>query len=84
LRVAGELDLSTGTALESLLNELRHTSTHVRLDISGVEFMDAAGLRALTRATVGGRGWLEILPQVQPQIWRMLTITQSEQVLSPA
>jgi anti-anti-sigma factor len=83
-RVSGDLDILTGVAFEAFLHDLRDTHAHVRLDISRLEFMDASGLRALGRATSGGRDWLEILPQVQPQVWRMLTLTESEQVLSPA
>ena len=83
-RVSGDLDLSSGLEFEAFLHDLRDTHAHVRLDISGLQFMDAGGLRALERATRGGSDWLEILPQVQPQIWRMLTLTESEQILSPA
>ncbi len=83
LRVSGELDIATGMALEAVVRDFRDDRAHVRLDLSGIEFMDAAGLRALVRVASGAAGWLEILPQVQPQVWRLLDLTDSQQVLNP-
>jgi anti-sigma B factor antagonist len=48
---SGELDLATTGELRSCLTELRGGEQPVRLDMSGVEFMDSSGLHTLIRAT---------------------------------
>jgi anti-sigma B factor antagonist len=48
LRVTGEIDLSTAPLLrEAALCALRHHSTTVDIDLSGVPFMDSTGLEVL-------------------------------------
>ena len=83
VRVSGELALATRRAFESLLHEFANTQLHVQLDLSDLAFMDVAGLHALERATEGKRGRLQIEPDVQPQVRRMLTLTNNERLLSP-
>lgn len=84
LSVSGELDLLTGPAFASLLRQLKHDYPQVRLDLSNLEFMDAAGLHALERVTTGSGDWLQIEREVQPQVRRMLKLTDSERLLSLA
>ena len=48
---SGELDLATTGELRSCLTELRGGEQPVRLDMSGVAFMDSSGLHTLIRAT---------------------------------
>ncbi|MEW2505914.1 MULTISPECIES: STAS domain-containing protein [unclassified Amycolatopsis] len=51
VRVAGDLDAASAPRLRELLDaRLRSTVRAVLLDISGVTFLGAAGLRALERA----------------------------------
>ena len=52
ISVAGEVDLATAPELERSLGETlgRPGVTSVRVDMSGVEFMDSAGLRVLATA----------------------------------
>jgi anti-sigma B factor antagonist len=48
---SGELDLATTGELRSCLMELRGGDLAIRLDMTGVEFMDSSGLHTLIRAT---------------------------------
>ncbi|HUS62427.1 MAG TPA: STAS domain-containing protein [Acidimicrobiales bacterium] len=51
LLVRGEIDLQTGPALQQALDEVIRSGTgDVVVDLSGVEFMDSAGLNVLVRA----------------------------------
>jgi anti-anti-sigma factor len=79
LSVSGELDLLTRAVFEAVIEQLRASTTRVRLDLSGVEFIDAAGLHVLERAITEGRhdGWLELEPPVQPQVRRLLELTNT-------
>jgi anti-sigma B factor antagonist len=83
--VAGEVDLATAPLIGEALRELDPAEPlHVRLDLSAVSFCDAAGLNAflagdrLLRAT-GGQLTL-IRPS--PQVRRLLSITELDQVLA--
>lgn len=49
LSVAGELDAYSAGALEELLSG-RDTVGDVRVDLSGVTFIDSTGIRAIVRA----------------------------------
>jgi anti-sigma B factor antagonist len=62
VHVIGELDIASADLLDSTLRTLAQRSHgRVVIDLSGVQFMDSAGLRALVRARermdAGGR-WL--------------------------
>lgn len=48
----GELDIATAPQLESAISEAVSGGRAVALDLSGIEFIDSTGLRAL----VSGRG----------------------------
>ncbi len=49
LQIAGELDAYTAGAIEELLSDRDH-SGDVRVDLSGVTFIDSTGIRAIVRA----------------------------------
>jgi anti-sigma B factor antagonist len=50
VRVAGELDLSTGPALARAVSQCRGSAPHVTLDLRELNFIDCAGLRAVLEA----------------------------------
>ena len=85
IAVAGELDLATAPLIGATLRRLDSAQPlHVHLDLTGVSFCDAAGLNAflaadrLLRATSGRL----TLIRPSPQIRRVLTITQLDEVLA--
>ncbi|HWC85104.1 MAG TPA: STAS domain-containing protein [Solirubrobacteraceae bacterium] len=47
LKVAGELDLSTGPVLRESVERVRHGVRALTLDLSDLAFMDSTGLRLL-------------------------------------
>jgi anti-sigma B factor antagonist len=47
LKIAGELDLSTGPALKESVDSLRRGMKALTLDLSDLIFMDSTGLRLL-------------------------------------
>ncbi len=71
---------------EAAIQTLRLSGAHVMLDLSGVEFMDAAGLHVVERALAEGRqeGWLELDSVIQPQVQRLLALTDSTRLLRVA
>lgn len=77
-RVAGEVDISTAPALhEHLLAALAGLGQEVLLDLSGVTFMDASGLRVLVlvnRLLQERGGTLHLLAPA-PVICRLLEVT---------
>ena len=81
MTLSGELDLATRNALRERLCRSRARSDDVYLDLSGLEFIDAAGAGLLIRAASHSRrhGWrLQISPQVAPQVARVLTLVGME------
>ena len=85
IAVAGELDLATAPLFGDTFHRLNSAQPlHVHLDLSGVNFCAAAGLNAflaadrLLRATSGRL----TLIRPSPQILRVLTITQLDEVLA--
>jgi anti-sigma B factor antagonist len=85
IAVAGELDLATAPLIGATFHRLNSAQPlHVHLDLSGVNFCDAAGLNAflaadrLLRATSGRL----TLIRPSPQIRRLLTITKLDQILA--
>ncbi len=81
LEVGGELDLSTAIAFERIACDLVDRGGQLRLDLSGVSFMDLAGLRALDRSMGVAGDWLQIEPSVQPQVRRLAAFTNTEAIL---
>jgi anti-anti-sigma factor len=55
LALVGELDLAVADQLLGRLEMLLGDTTHVRLDLSRLEFIDSRGLYALMRCVVMGR-----------------------------
>jgi anti-sigma B factor antagonist len=61
--VEGELDLYTAPGLEELIRGLGDEVTHVLVDLTGVSFIDSAGVGLLTQSAkrLGARGGAMIL-----------------------
>ena len=77
MKLTGELDLATKNELRERLCRLRARGEEVHLDLSNLEFIDAAGAGLLIRAFAHSRrhGWgLQIRPQVAPQVARVLEL----------
>lgn len=78
LIVTGELDLATRSLLRRRLFRARHRGEVVHLDLSKLEFVDAAGAGMLIRALADSRqaGWhLQIASQLAPQVARVFDLT---------
>jgi anti-sigma B factor antagonist len=76
--VEGELDLATADELRRLLDTELSRRRAVKLDLSGVPFIDSTGLAAILAALRGseeGRGELQIEGELQPQTRRMMELT---------
>ena len=84
LRAVGDLDLATAGLLTAVLHQRRATGyRYVRLDLSGLSFLDAGGLGVLVRGHhdfLACRGRL-VLTGVGPRIQRLLHITGLDQTL---
>ncbi len=77
LRLVGELDLAVRGTLARRLRELRDRRTAVRVDLSGLEFIDAAGAGELINALTDAQtdGWdVEIETETSTQVQRVLEI----------
>lgn len=48
VRVQGELALDSSSALENAVEKELRSNSHVLLDLSAIDFIDSAGLRAMT------------------------------------
>lgn len=78
VRVTGEMDIATAPQLVATVRSLsRRDLQHVWLDLSGLTFIDGAGLAALVqvRRLVDGGGGRLTLHGVRPLARRLLTIT---------
>jgi anti-anti-sigma factor len=78
LRLSGEIDVATSSHLPEIVRALpAHLVRHVRLNLAGLTFVDAAGLTALieTRALVQSRGGRLSLQDPRPALVRLLEIT---------
>jgi anti-anti-sigma factor len=78
VELGGELDLSTASAeVQELLEECAESACHVALDLSGVTFIDSAGLALLVktdrRLSAAGRRLVLLRPH--PNVQRILEIT---------
>lgn len=56
LRIDGEIDLSTADQLRTALEEALSTDPTIVVDMGGVTFFDAAGLRALLQVAASRNG----------------------------
>jgi anti-anti-sigma factor len=79
LSLTGELDLLSTPVLEDRLSRFRAFRSPLRLDLSGLEFIDSTGLHLLVR-TVGDariKKWqLQIEPNVSPQVRSAFRLAQ--------
>jgi anti-anti-sigma factor len=55
VRLSGELDVSTVNTVDRELRRAIRTSDAVTVDLSGLEFIDAAGIACLLKVTQGPR-----------------------------
>lgn len=82
--VAGELDLYTGQFLQEHLDVLlRKGASRLAFDLSGVGYMDSAGLKFLLEAgrkVEGARGRL-VLAGTSPRVLKVLRLTGTLEVL---
>ena len=84
LRLQGDLDLAAADLFAAVIRH--HLATghrYVRLDLSGLDFLDCAGLRALLTAhhELLARGGRLVLTNVGPQTARLLRLTLLDTVL---
>lgn len=78
LRLTGELDLATAPALRRRLAQLRDANRPVRLDLSGLEFIDSSGIHLLFAALddASTHFWqLAIEPGLAPPVARLFKLT---------
>jgi anti-sigma B factor antagonist len=78
LAAVGELDISTVDVLRDALHEQVHSGQDVLLDLSGVEFMDASGIRVILDviSTAKMQGvHLYLAPDLRPFVERLLEVT---------
>jgi anti-sigma B factor antagonist len=79
--LSGELDLATKCEPRRRLSRARSRGEAVVLDLSGLEFIDAAGAGMLIRvfAESDRLGWdLRLAPEVPPQVARVLDLVGLE------
>jgi anti-sigma B factor antagonist len=78
LTLRGELDLASAPALEHELSEIEATGPgRVLIDLSGLDFMDCAGLGVLLRAQRNAHtgGWPLQLRRPARQVQRLFVLT---------
>ncbi len=78
LRLAGEVDLNTAQSMrEAALDAMRRHGTNLRIDLSGVTFLDSTGLEVMLatrrRASLEG-GQLHLIDPTQA-VMRVLEVT---------
>ena len=85
LKLSGELDLCSVDLLEAVLqNHITTGRRHIRLDMSGLTFIDCAGLRAVVdahNALLLERGRLDLIRVGSPTA-RLLRITELDTALN--
>jgi anti-sigma B factor antagonist len=79
IAVIGELDLATAPTIERKLAEVSDAHPNVHVDVTAVEFVDAAGLRvlvgAVSRARQLGRH-LEVTRPLPHSLRRLIALTR--------
>ena len=76
--LSGELDLLVAATIQRQLVEFSDTHDHVDLDVSAVEFIDAAGLHALVAAARHARQrgrLLEVRRPLPRSLGRLIALT---------
>lgn len=85
LGVRGELDAETAPGLVSALRSARG-ATHLRVDLSGVTFIDASGLSALIRVLNEARSAgvvVEVGQRVSAPVRRIIQLTHTRRQIWP-
>jgi anti-sigma B factor antagonist len=85
--ISGEIDIASGPQLrDQLLGIIRRHGARLALDLTGVTFMDCAGINVLMatrrRAQLEG-GSLRVL-RASPRVRRLFALTRLHSVLMPA
>lgn len=87
LELAGELDLASCQQLAARLEALATHRTPVRLDISGLTFIDSSGLAVLVRHARDSRrdGWTLHIARdgLQRQVQRVIELVGADEILWP-
>jgi anti-anti-sigma factor len=83
LALRGELDMISSPEVVARLEELKQQGVAVRLDLTGLTFMDSTGVRALYTAVKTAQDESTALQIVPPQgePWRVLEITGLHRIL---
>jgi anti-sigma B factor antagonist len=84
--ISGEIDIASGPQLrDQLLGVIRRHGARLTLDLTGVTFIDCAGINVLMaahrRAQLQG-GSLRVL-RASPRVRRVLALTRLDSVLMP-
>jgi anti-sigma B factor antagonist len=84
--INGEIDIQSGPQLrDQLLGIIRRHGARLALDLTGVTFIDCAGISVLLaarrRAQLEG-GWLRV-HRASPRVQRVLALTRLRHVLMP-
>lgn len=85
LRPTGELDMNSAPVLRYRLDQLRAAKRPVRLDLSGLEFIDSSGMSLLIEVFNATRasGWqLNIAPELSPQVERSLRLARLGRIVT--
>jgi anti-anti-sigma factor len=85
LTPSGELDLVVADDLDFTMRELASSSArHIVIDLSELDFMDAAGLRALLRArdTAAASGRTLAVVHPRPAVARIFDMTGTTDLLT--
>ncbi|MFB7868026.1 STAS domain-containing protein [Streptomyces sp. NPDC056069] len=86
IAVAGELDLTSCPTLEEVTRQALSDGAPLRLDMSGVTFMDSSGLNFLLRLRrrLAEGGSRLVLTGLREAPMRLLTLTGADAILLPA
>jgi anti-sigma B factor antagonist len=87
LALIGELDIAVAEQVEDRLRHHRDDGERVRLDLSGLEFIDSSGVRVIVLAMKHARDIghaLEVDRRVSPAVGRMIEIMGIELQLWPS
>ena len=77
LALQGELDLASGACLAVRLADEGRRGARVVVDLTGLDFIDSAGMGVLQRAAqwAGEEGWELSITGPRPQVSRVLRLT---------
>jgi anti-anti-sigma factor len=84
--ISGEIDIQSGPQLrEQLLTVIRRHGARLALDLSGVTFIDCAGINALlaTRRRAQLEGGSLCVLRASPRVRHVLALTRLDAVLMP-